>query len=42
MQNMSAETYRAVEDVLPLAPTLFDVALQRTRIQRLEQLKAAE
>lgn len=39
---MSKCTYGAVEHTLPLMSSLFDVTLQRTRIQRFEQLEAAE
>lgn len=35
-------TYWTVQHVLPLVATFLDVALQRARIKRLQQLKAAQ
>lgn len=35
-------TYRTVEKLVPLVPALLDVALEGIRVERLEQLKAAE
>lgn len=35
-------TYRTVEHLLPLVAPLLNVALERARVERLEQLKAAQ
>jgi hypothetical protein len=39
---MSWKTYRTVEHILPLVPTLFDVTLQGTRIEGFEEFKTAQ
>lgn len=38
----TVETHRAVQHVLSVIPGLLDVALQCTRIQRLQQLEATQ
>ena len=38
----TGDTYRAVHHLLPLGAALLDVALERARVERLEQLEAAQ